>query len=102
MTTVTFNNLTEVRTNWALPWLKEAQKRFNKQPNANNWNDCTRAMLVYQQLEFADRCSSIDSGKLWAALQEPKLTMGEWPDVICRITCDRACNDTLRYAGALA
>ena len=87
------NSLSDLRLKWALPMLKEAQKRFNKYPNANNWRDCTRAMLVYQQLDYAAVSHRIDTAKLWKELLTRP--MGEWEDAICRATVGLTCAEAL-------
>ena len=94
MTTIDLTTLADVHRSWALPTLKDAQKRFSREPNALNWHACLRAMLVFQQLEYAQRSVSVDRNKLMFDLESNPL--GQWPDVICRATTGLTCADALR------
>lgn len=91
---ITITTLNDVRLTWALPELKDAQKRFNKSPTSLNWQSCLRAMLVYQQLEYAATRRSADVGKLMFDLESNPV--GQWPDVICRNTVGLSCADALK------
>lgn len=92
--TIEMTTPADILKTWALPELKDAQKAFSKNPNGLNWNRSLRAMLTYQQLEFALRSSTIDKGKLMFDLESNPL--GHWQDVICRATTRMTCADTLR------
>jgi len=87
--------LNTVLTTFALPALKHAQKQFAKEPNAQHWTDCLKAMMVYQQLEYALRGISVDREKLMFDLESNPL--GRWPDVICRATVGMTCADAIKY-----
>jgi hypothetical protein len=91
---ITMTTLDDVLTTYALPALKHAQKQFNKEPNAQNWTDCLKAMMVYQQLKYALRRSSVDREKLMFDLEHNPL--GAWPDVICRATIGMTCADAIK------
>lgn len=91
---ITMTTLDDVLTTYALPTLKLAQKQFNKEPNAQNWTDCLKAMMVYQQLKYALRRSSVDREKLMFDLEHNPL--GVWPDVICRATIGMTCADAIK------
>lgn len=91
---ITMTTLDDVLTTYALPTLKLAQKQFNKEPNAQNWTDCLKAMMVYQQLKYALRRSSVDRDKLMFDLESNPL--GVWPDVICRATIGMTCADAIK------
>lgn len=92
--TIEMTTLADVLKTWALPELKDAQKAFNKHPNGVNWNRCLRAMLTYQQLEFALRSSTVDGEKLMFDLESNSL--GHWQDAVCRATMRMTCAHALR------
>lgn len=92
--TIELHTLADVLKTWALPELKDAQKAFNKNPNGMNWNISLRAMLTYQQLEFALRSATVDREKLMFDLEHNPI--GNWQDVICRATIRMTCADALR------
>lgn len=79
---------------WARDHLVNAQKQFNCEPNAVNWNVCLRAMLTYQQLGYALRSSSVDLTKLFKELEQSPLV--DWQDLICLNTLGRSCADAIR------
>ena len=87
------NSLADVRLKWALPALKEAQKRFNKYPSALQWRECLRAMLVYQQLDYAQSSASVNTAALWVDLMARPF--GEWEDAICRACTGLSCAEAL-------
>lgn len=91
---IDLTTLDDVLTTFALPALKLAQKNFNKEPNAQHWTDCLMAMMVYQQLKYALRRSSVDRDKLMFDLESNPL--GVWPDVICRATIGMTCADAIK------
>lgn len=91
---ITITTLADVCTTWALPELKDAQKRFNKHPNAANWQACLRAMLTYQQISYAAGRPVFDDGKLLFDLESNPI--GHWQDVICRNTIGLTCAEALR------
>ena len=82
--TINLTTLSDVHRTWALPALKQAQKAFNREPNAQNWTLCVKAMLVHQQLEWAARSTSVDKGKMLFDFESNPV--GAWPDVVCRAT----------------
>lgn len=82
--TINITTLSDVHRTWALPALKQAQKAFNREPNAQNWTLCVKAMLVHQQLEWASRSTSVDKGKMLFDFESNPV--GAWPDVVCRAT----------------
>lgn len=82
--TIDLTTLSDVHRTWALPALKQAQKAFNREPNAQNWTLCVKAMLVHQQLEWAARSTSVDKGKMLFDFESNPV--GAWPDVVCRAT----------------
>lgn len=91
--TIELHTLADVHKTWALPQLKDAQKAFNKQPTALNWKLCLTAMLVHQQLEYAQRSITVDRDKLLFDLESNPL--GQWPEVVCRATLGISCADAL-------
>lgn len=93
MSTIDLTTLADIHRTWALPQLKDAQKRFAREPNALNWQLCLKAMMVHQQLEYAQRSVSVDKGKLWFDLESNPL--GQWPNVICRATLGLTCAEAL-------
>lgn len=97
---IEFKKIYNVRSTWAEPHLKLAQRNFNKSPTALNWNLCLRAMLVYQQLAYACRSDSVDRQSLAAALECHSFE--QWPDVICRATLGVDCNEALQDATIVA
>ena len=92
--TIEITTLSDVLKTWALPELKDAQKGFNKHPTGLNWNRCLRAMLTYQQLEYALRSFAVDKEKLMFDLESNPV--GHWQDVVCRATIRMTCADALR------
>lgn len=81
---------------WAKHHLVHAQKKFNREPNAVNWNVCVRAMLTHQQLGFALRSSSVDKTKLFKELEQSPI--GDWQDLICLSVLGRSCADAIRQS----
>ena len=79
---------------WAKDHLVNAQKQFNREPNAVNWNVCVRAMLTHQQLGWALRSPCVDKNKLHRELAES--SFGDWQDVICRNALGLSCADAIR------
>jgi hypothetical protein len=65
--------------------LTAAHKAFAKNPNATNWDVCTRAMFTHQQLQYAKRSPSVDREKL--AFDLDANPVGAWQDIISRATC---------------
>jgi hypothetical protein len=65
--------------------LTAAHKAFAKNPNATNWDVCTRAMFTHQQLQYAKRSPSVDREKL--AFDLDQNPVGAWQDIISRATC---------------
>ena len=98
--TIELTTFADVRSTWAGPHLKLAQRNFNKSPTALNWNLCLKAMLVYQQLDYACRSHSVDRQSLVAALECHSL--GQWQDVICRATLGVDCSEALQEATIVA
>lgn len=78
---------------WAKDHLVNAQKQFNREPNAVNWTVCVRAMLTHQQLGYALRSSSVDRAKLFKELEQSPL--GDWQDLICLNTLGLSCADAI-------
>ena len=94
--TIELTTLADVRNTWALPQLKDAQKAFNKCPNAVNWNNLTRTMLIYQQIEGVANRVGVDKQKLMFDLESNPV--GHWGDVICRHTLGMTVADALYKA----
>lgn len=88
--TIELTTVADVRLTWALPTLKDAQKRFAKYPTAANWRDCTRAMVTYQQLCY---CKPWQIPKLMFDLESNPV--GQWQDVICRNVLGLTCAEAL-------
>ena len=78
---------------WAKDHLVNAQKKFNREPNAVNWNVCVRAMLTHQQLGYALRSSTVDRAKLFKELEQS--TLGDWQDLICLNVLGLSCADAI-------
>lgn len=78
---------------WAKDHLVNAQKQFNREPNAVNWNVCVRAMLTHQQLGYALRSSTVDRAKLFKELEQSPLAY--WQDMICMNTLGLSCADAI-------
>lgn len=79
---------------WAKDHLVHAQKQFNREPNAVNWNVCVRAMLTHQQLGWALRSPSVDKNKLFKDLEQSPI--GDWQDLICLNALGLSCADAIR------
>jgi hypothetical protein len=69
---------------WAKRSIDQTQRQFKKNPNANNWNECLRALFVYQQLEYAVRSNLVARDALLDKLAVTPL--GGWGDAICIAT----------------
>lgn len=92
---IEITTLADVHRTWALPQLRDAQKAFNKQPNALNWRLCLTAMLMHQQLEWAQRSPSVDKEKLMFDLQSNPI--GQWHEVVCRNILGVSCADAISW-----
>ena len=95
MTTIT-NEHFDFPVSWSKNYLTTAQRAFSRNPNAVNWNACLRAMLTYQQLEYALRSSTVDKAKLFAELEGSPIS--DWQDLICLNTLSLSCADALNQA----
>lgn len=69
---------------WAKRSIDQTQRQFKKTPNSINWNECLRALFIYQQLEYATRSRTVDRDALLDTLAVTPL--GGWGDVICIAT----------------
>lgn len=78
---------------WSKDHLAHAQKQFNRDPSAVHWNVCVRAMLTYQQMQFALRSSTVNKDKLFHELSESPI--GDWQDLICMNTLGLSCADAV-------
>lgn len=87
LTQATNERMDNLRT-WAQGQLKQAQRQFNKNPNAAHWAVCTRAMLVFQQVDYACRSASVDRVALLLDLDHKPV--GHWDDIICRATTGKS------------
>jgi len=74
--------------------LKFAQADFTKSPSSVRWELCLRAMLVYQQADFASRSAIVDRKKLLADLDSTPY--GAWDDIICRATLGNSVKEYLK------
>jgi hypothetical protein len=81
---------------WSKDHLVNAQKQFNRDPSATNWNVCLRAMMTRQQLDYALRSSTVDRAKLFGELESSPLS--DWQDLICLNTLGLSCADALNQA----
>ena len=84
---------------WAKNALTRAQRNFNKNPNAMNWNLCLRAMFTYQQIQYAARSNSVDHEKLMFELDNSLIDM--WQDIISRATTGKYVYENLQEREAL-
>ena len=79
---------------WAAIALKFAQRDFKKNPNAVHWMITTRAMFVFQQVDYAMRMPYFDQQALLESLQgEPYL---KWEDLISVATTGMNVRDALK------
>lgn len=70
------------------------QRQFKKTPNSINWNECLRALFVYQQFEYATRSRTVD---LDALLYTLALTpLGGWGDAISIATVGTPVRESLQ------
>lgn len=92
MSTITSLNF-DFPVKWAKDHLVNAQKQFNREPNATNWNVCLRAMITHQQLGYALRSATVDKDKLFHELECSPL--GDWQDLICLNALGLSCADAL-------
>lgn len=83
MTQTTTEDLQPLRS-WALDQLITAQERFNRSPGATHWQMCTRAMMVYQQVDWACDSPHVDRVKLMLDLDEAPVA--SWGDIVTRAT----------------
>jgi hypothetical protein len=83
LTQATYERMNDLRTQVRND-LMRVQRMFNKNPNATNWEVCTRAMLVFQQVDWACRSNIVDHVALLLDLDHA--TVGEWGDIITRAT----------------
>lgn len=82
-TQTTTQSMQSIRA-WALDQLIKAQERFNRSPGATHWEMCERAMLVYQQVDWACDSPHVDRAKLASDLDEAPVA--SWGDVVTRAT----------------
>lgn len=78
---------------WAKDELRLAQRQFIKSPSAKHWVACTRAMLVFQQVDWGCRSPSVDKVALLVDTDLERVS--EWPDIICRATLGMTVNQAL-------
>jgi hypothetical protein len=64
---------------WGKAMLTATQKAFSKAPTSANWRNCLSAMLVHQQLCFADKHPTV---KATLILTLPMLEQSQWPEEI--------------------
>ena len=76
--------------------LIDAQKAFAKNPNTNNWDRTTRAMLVYQQLEQLIRRAKIQSGINVQLSNLDMVAINDWPQRIVKISLDKTIEEVLK------
>ena len=95
MTTTTEDIIEDMQAvrDWALDSLVRAQRVYNNRPTATHWHVCVRAMLVFQQIDWATRASTVDHEALMLALDEAPGQ--DWGDIICRATIGKTVNDAL-------
>lgn len=79
---------------WAKHSIDQTQRQFKKNPNSVHWNDCLRALFVYQQLEYAVRSHTVDRDALLDTLAVTPL--GGWGDVICIATVGTPVRESLQ------
>jgi hypothetical protein len=86
MTTINEDIIEDMQAvrDWALDNLVRAQRMYNNRPTATHWHVCVRAMLVFQQIDWATRASTVDHEALMLALDEAPGQ--DWGDIICRAT----------------
>ena len=86
MTTVTQSTNEQMQSvrAWALDQLVAAQERFNRRPTGTHWQMCNRAMMVYQQVDWAVDSPHVDRVKLIMDLDEASAI--DWGDIITRAT----------------
>lgn len=79
---------------WAKRSIDQTQRQFKKNPNSTNWNECLRALFIYQQLEYAVRSSTVDRDALSRKLDVTPL--GAWGDAISIATVGTPVRESLQ------
>jgi len=79
---------------WAKRMIDYTQRQFKKNPSSINWNECLRALFVYQQLEYATRSRTVDRDALLDTLAVTPL--GGWGDAICIATVGTSVKQSLQ------
>ena len=79
---------------WAKRTIDATQRNFKRNPNSANWDQCLRALFVYQQLEYAVRSSTVDRDALSRKLDVTPL--GGWGDAISIATVGTPVRESLQ------
>ena len=73
--------------------LETATRNFRDNPHGDNWRDCVKAMIVYQQWR---KCSPESRKKAITAVVS--ISIGLWPETIVKAITDRGIEALLETA----